>query len=418
MKKITVLALALLMIFGAATAVSASWLGAAGDVLSKDCVLIKSGILGKKLSFSDSDFKSALALTSIGRVTVVKLPSPEEGVLYLDGRAVIEGQTVRRRSIGSLYFMPKDDTVTESSFVFKVSGASDTECVCRMRFLPSINYAPKVSEGTETSLTVTTQRGISVYGRIGASDPEGDAVEVMMISYPKGGALTLDGYEFKYTPSADFSGDDSFVFVLRDEYGNYSKPTKVKLNITERLSEVVYVDMLESKSYNAAVALTAMGLMNGKVVGNDKYFMPEDTVSRAEFCAMAMMAVGVRPDSTLTATYFDDNADISPSLVGYVATAARCGIVNGSFEDGKLIFRPNDAITATEAAIIMSNLLNVKSESSVYSSVSGIETVPVYARAEVGAMYERGIFDSYLDIDMNAPLTKESAAEYLYRLMK
>jgi hypothetical protein len=161
-----------------------------------------------------------------------------------------------------------------------------------------------------------------------------------------------------------------------------------------------------------------MGIMGGKIIGDDNYFMPEESVTRAEFCAMAMKALSVNADSTLTKTYFDDNEKIPPSLVGYVATAARCGIVNGAFEDGKLLFRPNDAITVTEAAIIMSNLLSTQSDESVYSSLDGIESVPVYARGEIGAMFEMGILDSDIAPDLSAPITKEAAAECLYRLMK
>ena len=120
----------------------------------------------------------------------------------------------------------------------------------------------------------------------------------------------------------------------------------------------------------------------------------------------------------MTSTFFDDGEEIPPSLVGYVATAARCGIVNGSFEGDKLLFRPNDAITLTEAAIIMSNLLSIKSTEAVFSELDGIDTVPVYARAEVGAMFELGVFDSDTAKDLSAPITREIAAECLYRLMK
>ena len=418
MKKFLVIAVALTLIITTGVAASASWLGAASDALSKDCILIKTGLKGQKLPFSDSDFKSALALTDIGRITVVTLPDEGEGALYLGDKKVAEGQTIKRRNIGDLYFMPADSSITESYFTFKVSGASESVCTCKMRFVDKINYAPKINSDTEKSLSVTTQKGISVYGKISANDPEGDLTEVLVISYPENGTISFNEFEFKYTPLNDFKGNDSFTFVLRDEYGNYSTPAVVNVKISERMSEAVYTDMTDSKSYNAAITVTAMGIMSGKIIGDDNYFMPEESVTRAEFCAMAMKALSVNADTTLEKTYFDDNESIPPSLVGYVATAARCGIVNGSFEDGKLLFRPNDAITVTEAAIIMSNLLSVKSDEAVYSSVGGIESVPVYARSEVGAMFEMGILDSDIASDFNAPMTREAAAECLYRLMK
>ena len=163
--------------------------------------------------------------------------------------------------------------------------------------------------------------------------------------------------------------------------------------------------------------MNALGIMSGSRVGDDMYFLPEGGVTRAEFVAMAMKALSIRADTTLTATYFDDNDKIPLSLVSYVATAARCGIVNGAFDGSELNFRPNDIITRCEAAIIMSNLLEIKAESSVFSEIDGIEAVPVWARGQVGAMIETGIFDEGDGLNMNEALNRESVAEYLYRLI-
>ena len=288
-----------------------------------------------------------------------------------------------------------------------------------MKFIEKVNYAPKLNTDTEQTLNVTTQKGILVYGKIDAHDPEGDALEYILVTYPKYGTLTLtdDGNgEFSYLPSSDFDGKDSFVFVVRDEYGNYTRPETVNIKVTERMSEVVYVDMEGSRSYNAALAMTAMGIMSGKRVGDDMYFSPEETVTRAEFVAMAMKALGIRSDSTLTETFFDDNDEIPKSLVGYIATAARCGIINGSFENDGLYFRPNDTITKCEAAIVMSNLIEVKAENAVFSGIEGITDVPVWARAHVGAMYSVGVFTAESADELSESLNRSDAAEYLYRL--
>ncbi|MBR2650769.1 MAG: S-layer homology domain-containing protein [Clostridia bacterium] len=399
--------------------VSADFLGSAGAVLANDVKLIKTGLLGERMVFSDTDFKTALGIAEFGSVTVKSLPESGDGTLMLSGRRVSEGQVIKRRSIPSLVFIPESKKTTEARFTFSVDGGSSADMECILKFIDRVNYAPKIKEGTEGSLSVTTQSGISVFGRISASDPEGDAIEYMIVTQPKYGILTVNGEngEFKYLPGEGFQGKDSFVFVLRDEYGNFSEPSSVSVKITERMSDVVFVDMLESKSYNAAVSMSAMGIMSGSRVGDDMYFLPEEGVTRAEFVAMAMKALSIRADDTLTSTYFDDNDKIPRSLVSYVATAARCGIVNGAFDGSRLNFRPNDIITRCEAAIIMSNLLEVKSESAVFSTIDGIETVPVWARGHVGAMVEVGIFDEDEELNMNEPLCRETVAEYLYRMM-
>ncbi len=419
MKKIiSFTALCAMLIVGFAFAANAAFLGNSSAVIADDVKLIKTGLLGQKMVFSDTDFKTTLGVTRFDKLTIVTLPTSTEGALMLNGRRVTEGQVIKRRSIPSLVFIPSDSSISESSFTFKIDAGSEETVECQMKFIAKINHAPKIDTGTEQTLSVTTQSGISVYGNLKGNDPEGDAIEYIIVSYPKYGTLSMTDTngEFKYSPGTGFDGNDSFVFVIRDEYGNFSSPETVSIKITERMSDVVFIDMLDSKSYNAAVSMSAMGIMSGSRVGDDIYFLPEEGVTRAEFVAMAMKALSIRADSTLTASYFDDNDEIPKSLVSYVATAARCGIINGAFDGTALNFRPNDPITRCEAAIIMSNLIEVKAESAVFSEIDGIEAVPVWARGHVGAMVEIGVFADD-DLDMNETLNRESVAEYLYRLI-
>ena len=422
MKKIiTSLLIAITVISSFAVSAGASFFGSGVSVIANEVTLIKTGLLGQKMNFCDTDFKSALGITEFKKITVTEIPPSSEGTLMLDSRRVYNGQTIKRKALSTLNFIPKDESVCRSTFKFKVDDLTDSEILCEMKFIEKVNYAPKINTDASKSLSVTTQKGISVYGNFGAVDPENDKLEYIIVSYPRYGKLSIydsEKGEFCYTPNSNYDGKDSFVFVVRDEYGNYSEAEKVSVKITERMSEVVYVDMENSKSYNAAVAMTAMGIMSGSRVGDDMYFSPEKAVTRAEFVAMAMKTLGIKADSTLTSTFFDDNDEIPKSLLGYVATAARCGFINGSFDGEALKFRPNDNITKCEAAIILSNLLEVKAESAVFSEIDGIDTVPVWARGHVGAMYEKGIFTLESGEDINKELCREEAAEYLYRICK
>ena len=177
------------------------------------------------------------------------------------------------------------------------------------------------------------------------------------------------------------------------------------------MSDQVYKDMGERSEYNAAVAMSAMGIMGGTLVGDDSYFMPEESVSRAEFVSMAMKALGVRPDSSVSKTFFDDNDSIPVSLLPYVATAARIGVVDGDVQNNRLLFRPNDTITKYEAARILASLMGVKGdEDAEYFDEA---TVPTYARAGVSAMIRLKIFDE--GEDYTERVSRADAAEYLYR---
>lgn len=415
-KRLILAALVAALIFSSAyVAVSAAPLGSGAAVIASEVTVVKTALLGETVEFSDSDIKCALGIPDFCSVTVNTLPSSTEGTLMLGERRVGEGTVIRRRNLSRLCFIPTDNSVTESSFVISVKGASEDGIKCIIRFVDKVNYAPKLNTDANQTLSVATQSGIGVYGKISAADPEGDALLYMTVRYPKHGTLSLDSEtgDFAYTPNDGYRGKDSFVFTVRDEYGNYTAAETVGINVTKRMSEVEYVDMEKSPSYNAAVTMTAMGVMGGERIGDGLYFLPDGDVSRAEFVAMAMKALGIRADSSLRATYFDDNGDIPEPLVSYVATAARCGIVNGAFDGTALLFRPNDKITFTEAAIVLSNILEIGGDDAVFSELESVSALPVWARDEVGAVISAGIFDP--ETSLSDTLTRADAAECLYR---
>ena len=392
-----------------------AYMGSGAAAVAADVDMVKTGLCGKKICFSDADFKSALTLADFDTVTVTRIPSSTEGTLLIGGRRVSEGRVIKRKNLASLVFVPASADVRECSFAFTVDGyAGGAEIECKLRFIDKINYAPE----TEESSAVTTQAEISYFGNLCAEEPEGDAVKYMIVSYPLRGTLTLIDEEsgrYCYLPDNGYTGSDKFTFVARDEYGNYSELSTVSVKVTDRLCDTVYEDMEDREEYNAAVAMTAMNVMSGSLVGDGNYFMPEVEVSRAEFVAMAMKCAGIRPDSTLTASYFDDDASIPTGLRSYVATAQRIGLVNGDFEGGMLLFKPTEPITKYEAARIMAELLgaNAAGEESVFATD---EQIPVWARAGVYAMRSLGIFDTDEGEDLSHSVTRADAAEYLYRM--
>ena len=420
MKKITkITAVTLLLAIltaGVGVYASASF-GSGVAAVAENVGMVKTGLVGERISFSDTDFKTALSLSDFESITITRLPSSTEGSLILGSRRVGEGKVIARKNIGSLIFLPASDGVTECSFGFKVNGGGyDGEIECTLKLVGRVNYAPRTEDGGK--LTVKTQADIPVWERLAASDPEGDALCYIVVSYPKHGTVTLTEEnmgKFCYTPEKRYTGTDSFTYVVRDEYGNYSHPATVSLKISERMCDAEYIDMQGREEYGAAVAMTAMSVMCGSIVGDDLYFSPDTPVTRAEFVAMMMKSVGIRPDATLTSSFFDDNSDIPASLVSYVATAQRMGLVNGDFEDGRLLFTPNAPITKYEAAKIMATLLDADrdGEETVFTSD---EAIPVWARGGVSAMCSLGVFPS--DENATATVTRADAASYFYRLIE
>ena len=191
----------------------------------------------------------------------------------------------------------------------------------------------------------------------------------------------------------------------------------VSVKINERMCDTVYRDMTEREEYNAAVAMTAMGIMSGRQLGDDLYFDPDKTVTRAEFVAMAMKCLGIKADSTLTGTYFDDDAEISASLKGYIATAQRIGYVVGDFKDGRLLFSPDEEITKYEAAKLIAAMMDAdeEGEESVFATD---DNIPIWARSSVAAMRSLGIFTADDNATLSDSVTRANVAEFLYRLSK
>jgi hypothetical protein len=381
-------------------------------VLSDEVTMIKAGLFGRKISFTDGDFKSALCISDFNSVKIDSLPSSNDGTLLLNGRRVREGQEIKRKNLATLEFVPKSRATESASFIFSCDGGIAVKCT--MKFTDRVNYAPEHKDAGE-EVMAKTYESVGLFGRLYAEDPEGDELEYIVVSYPKYGYITTsDDGRYTYTPRVGYVGRDKFTYVVRDSFGNYTEPKTVKLSVYKRQSEVEYDDMIGTPQHNAALAMTALGVMNGKVVGDRTYFCPEEKLTRCEFVAMLLKSRGIKADSTLKETFFDDNADIPKALVGYIATAQRLNVIGGEFEDGRLVFKPNEEITKYECAKIISSLIGESSvgEEEVFVTDDG---VPVWARGSVSHMKTLGIFDSD-EGGLADSATKADVAEYLYRL--
>ena len=418
-KRIIAASLVLMTFLGSVFAVSASAsFGGGLEAMAKSENLIKTGLFGKKLVFSDTDFKQGLTVTDFDSVTITKIPPTTEGSLLLAGRRVSEGMTIRRKNLGALVFIPSDKDVKESSFKFKISPYADgNELEFKLKFTDKINYEPELEDASPTS--ILTQRDITIYGKMKASDKEGDEITYKVVAYPKYGTLeVLDAKngEFRYTPLKGYVGEDEFSYVARDTWGNYSVPGKINVNVSARLSEIEYRDMKNNESYNAAVALSAMGIMDGKILGDGVYFMPEESVSRAEFVSMVMKALDIKADTTVTESFFDDNAYIPTGLVSYIGTAERIGLITGKFENGRLIFAPNESITSSEAASIVRRALGDKIDGEAPDYLES--ELPVYLREDAYILCSLGIFEKdFSEMKKDELLTKAECASILYKLI-
>lgn len=419
MKKKVYLLLSLCLLLVTALTVSVAAVGNQEEkkdpftILTSAEPMVKGGLVGRDISFAVSDFAQALGTAEIKAITVISLPDKRDGTLKLSNMRVSEGQTVRAEYLHLLSFVPADEEVREASFGFSCDNyAGGAVFTCHIRITEKSNEAP-TAKGTVGATGITTQRGVAVYGTLDGTDAENDELTYIVTSYPKNGKLTMidkNSGEFCYTPDENYRGKDSFRYVIRDCYGNYSYEDTVKIEVAEKQIELDYADMAGHSAYNAALTAAANSWMLGTLSGDGMYFTPDGTVSRGDFVAMAMKAAGVQPKKNLTDSCFDDNADIPSSVRGYVATAQELGYVIGSFEGDGLYFHADRAVTRAEAAVIVNRILELGTPAST-PSFSDANTIPVWAAEDIAALFDAGILASTESgIAASAPLSRADAA--------
>lgn len=389
-------------------------------VLAAGTDVAVSAPIGNDVVFSADCFARGLNLPRVDSITVKTLPDPLKGELLLGSTRVAAGQTVSGANLALMTFAPATEEYTQASFTFTANG-SPTPMICNVYLTGGINYTPTVSMASGLSLNLFTYKDLEVYGKLSGYDPDGDTLIYEVVSYPRNGSVLLvDRNEgsYVYRPCEGYVGEDSFSYVVRDCYGNYSASATVDLQITRLGSTVTFSDMPEHPSYRAALALNDAGIMSGTQVGEGCYFYPDRGVNRVEFLVMAMNAVGICDVPDCDQTVFADDGEIPNSMKGYVAAAYELGYINGSLENGKLSFHPNEEITRAQAAVILSNLVGL-CEVSVIPTFSDGSDIPVWARESIYSLNAAGILvESDGCISPTARVTRADTADMLFGAMQ
>ena len=131
-------------------------------------------MVGSKVVLSDVDFKQGLCITDFESVKIETVPKSTEGTLMFAGRRVGEGTVIKRKNIGALVFIPATKDVSECRFTFTIDGVADGKKIdFVIKFLEKVNYAPK-TDGVIEATSLTTQRNISLHGKMSGTDSEGN----------------------------------------------------------------------------------------------------------------------------------------------------------------------------------------------------------------------------------------------------
>ncbi len=178
-----------------------------------------------------------------------------------------------------------------------------------------------------------------------------------------------------------------------------------------------FADIAAHKDRAVIEALAARGIINGMT---DTSFAPDETMTRAQFAAITVRALGLMPVAN------DKFADIAPGAwyAAYIGTANRYGIVNGvsanRFNPAGTISRQEAATMVARAAMLcgLDTTLSESQTQAVLSRFSDADSVADWAAPAMAFCYESGILDA-TDSATGAkqPIKRCEIAEMLYNLL-
>ncbi len=385
--------------------------------------LVFSGLCGNEITFTAEDIRRVMNLSNLDYITVVELPAAGEGTLYVGSVGAAKGQVISAGSLKLLSFAAADDTKpSEATMKIAVNGA-DYAMNLRFCTLSRLNYTPTVALAPTVSLNVETYRDIPIMGTFSAYDPEGDDLTFEIVRYASHGRITLTDKRtgaYTYTPDATYVGRDSFDYVVRDRYGNYSTSATVSIQISTPPTSVTYADIDGHTDAAAILTISAKGLMNGSQVGNEVYFKPNLAVSRVEFLVTAMQAAGISKDalSRFADPAVADCAAIPEAMRPYVSYALQKSYIGTKSLSGKDYFRPDDPISRAEAAVILSNIIGYATEDTV-TAFSDASVLPAWSTPALTSLRALGILVTP-DGNANAstPITRATTAAWLARAVQ
>ncbi len=385
--------------------------------LSEEVTMIKSGLVSGDITFTADDFTNAIG-TLPDSITVTALPPQASGTLLLGDAPVLANQIISREALHKLKFVPGKDC-TEASFRFKSGGEYSIDCI--LRYTDSVNLAPTITQSQDTEVSVWTQQDISTYGSLSASDPEGDGLTFEITRYPENGLLRLTNPangDYCYTPCDGVTGEDSFSYIVRDEWGNYSEEASVVIDIDKAAADLVFADMDGHWAHNAALVMAAENAMDVEAVNGELYFRPDDTITREEFLVTVMKALGAGEIEPCV-TVFADHSEMAAESTGYVARAYNLGIIKGVQENGDLCFNPTSSITRAEAAVILNAIIGADEPETVPVFADN-SSVPAWAKGSLYALSDAGIFTGTGsgNLSPNASLSRAQTAQILLTVKK
>lgn len=263
------------------------------------------------------------------------------------------------------------------------------------------------------NMELETYRGISIEGRLLATDPEGDPiVSYQLATPPVKGEVTVnaDG-TFLYTPKENKRGKDYFGYTATDDKGNTSQEGTVIISLKKQKTEITYSDMTQNGHHYDALRLAENEIFVGEQIGGQYIFSPHTMISRGEFLSMCMALSDSTILSGVTDTGFSDDSSIPSWQKSYISTALLNGGIRAISETGSTAFDASSPITCAQAAVMVDNIFQV----SKVSAANLAQNAPDWAAQSVSNLIACNILPS--DCDTAQYLNREMTADMLSAVM-
>lgn len=389
------------------------------DIIAKNYGMTKVSLVCRDVYFEAADFDFASGLDKVKSVSIETLPDMSHGTLMLGNIVLTEGQSISRKNLSNIRFVPRTDAACEASFTFSADTGSKSAYTCMIYMLENENTAPSAAD-----VGITTYAGIPVYGSMKASDPDRDRLTYAVLSEPSHGAVSItdkNAGSFIYTPTKGYTGKDTFTYTAVDKYGNISDTKAVNIDIDERDTNIVFSDLDGHFAHVAAIKTASNGIMSFYQDDGVYTFAPNDPISRAEFCTALLKSAGYTGFKANGTTVYADDADIPEEYKGYISAASVLGVTKGAYSDeGEICFYPNNQITRAEAAVMINRLYDLEDGGTVaVSFFNDSDSIPAWAASSVSALVNAGIINGNADgsISPYSGLTRGEAAVMLSKVV-
>lgn len=191
--------------------------------------------------------------------------------------------------------------------------------------------------------------------------------------------------------------------------GSFSADNSADTNIDDKVNKGRFSDMNGHWAFKEVEKLAELSIINGFPDGS---FMPEQSVTRAEFSKM--ICIAMKFDLSSGENPFND-VNISDWFSDYVITLAEKEIVNGYTEN---LFAPNDKISREDAAVIV---WRATGSPKLEGSVSFLDenNIADYARDGVLALGSLKIINGYDGrFNPKSYITRAEAVKILYNILE